>query len=171
MIFMIAAIPLVGVISGVKWLCLTAIPWLFAKVAMYWKYLTGKNLFLLGLVIWLAAELTGWGDGFLAFFVGTIGFIGNLLFDFLFDDENGVAWFLFDFGAFMGEWIMYYFPDLAGGMSQYENAFDSSMGWVWMLDKFFPISESVVLFGIYTFFILVFLLFKYLLKLVPGMGG
>jgi len=176
---MILAIPIIGgVIVGVKWICTVAIPWLAAKVVIFWGYLTAKNLFLLGLVIWLAAELTGWGDGFLGFLIWALGYIGGLIYDFIFG-EDGIVWYIFDFGLWFANWTLDYlenywvFSEFFGkAFMQFDQRLLSTVIPLFMgLNVFFPVSESLVFLHVFLGIMLFVFLFRFCVKLIPGLGG
>ena len=171
-------IPIIGgVIVGVKWICMTAIPWLAAKVVIFWGYLTAKNLFLLGLVTWLAAELIGWGDGFRDFLIWLLGYVGGLLFDFFFG-EDGFIWYIFDFGFWFCNWVIdvlvyeWGFIDyVSKPFEQFSpNLLQTVMPLIWSLDIFFPVNESLAFLLIYLGFLFVVLIVRWCLKLIPGGG-
>jgi len=93
----------------------------------------------------------------------------------LFLGEEGFVWYVveqfIEFGIWIVEWLLLAFPDIAAIVTQYEGTFSFAMRWIGMLDAFFPVTESLTLFGIYMGFMFVVLSVRLILKIVPGMGG
>ena len=93
----------------------------------------------------------------------------------LFLGEEGFVWYLVsefnEFVFWLCGWFFSQFPELGEVVGQYSDAFSSSLQLVGMLNLFFPLTESTVLFGIYMGFMFVVLVVRVVLKLFPGLGG
>jgi len=89
----------------------------------------------------------------------------------LFLGEDGFVWYLFDLVIWLGEWALSLSPDIAETVGQYSEAFGFTMRLVGMMDRFFPVTESAVLFATYMAFMFIVLVFRWTIKLIPGLGG
>jgi len=190
MIAFLAVLPVVGgIIVGVKWIAITALPWLIRFFAQsFWpsivwfgraifglfSYFSARNVFIVGMASWGIAALLGWGDEYINFVTELIGTVGNLFYDFLFDGEEGFVWDVCMWGVDLGCWIwdqLESVHDVFGEpFTKYGGAVSWAVGWISKLNQFFPIVEAGYLFGLFLSFIFFFLIGKTILKLIPGIG-
>ena len=93
----------------------------------------------------------------------------------IFFGEEGFVWYVVEmvveFFLWMGESVLWYFPELGEILLQYEDTITWAVDLVAMLNAFFPVSESLYLLGIFMFFMFGFLVFRIIIKFAPGMGG
>jgi len=93
----------------------------------------------------------------------------------LFLGEEGFVWYLVsEFNGFvfwLAGWALESFPDFGETVGQYSNGFSSSLQLIGMLNQYFPLTESSVLFGVYMGFMFIVLVVRLVLKLIPGTGG
>ena len=194
MVLIFPAIPVVGtILVGVKWIVSTGFPWIIAKLVKFlpalwtvlrwvglktariWSYLNFRNVFLAGLAIYVVARLLGWGDAYLEFIGRQIAYVGGLLYGYFFECETGLFWQLVVIFLDLADWVFEFLfsilPDLSGVVGEHRAAFDVVMRLVGKVDLFLPVSETLALLAAYITFVVLFLVIRWTLKLVPGMGG
>jgi hypothetical protein len=90
-----------------------------------------------------------------------------------FDADYGLVWWVIDTMFSYGEWFLLQLVDVLGMqglLSQYSGVITEVMALCSMFDAFFPLHESVELFGIFISFLVFFLTVKLILKLIPTIG-
>ena len=100
----------------------------------------------------------------------TIVYCGQVIWDFFFHEESGLVWSFVGFVGDLAGWFLEQLPDISGILDDYSSSFSVTMSLVSKCDNFFPLTESIVLFGIFIVFLLVFLGAKLILKLIPTVG-
>lgn len=120
--------------------------------------------------LWVVKNVTG-------FFWSVVDYVIKMVWDYcfylynLFLGEDGLIWYPFNFLLECGNWLLDQMPNFGEVILGYGGTFSFTMAFVGRLNQFFPLTESAVLLGIYIIFMMVFLLFRLLMKVVPGLGG
>ena len=182
-IFVLWFLPAIGsVFKGVAWIVgflprlgaigqwiMRIMPW-FHK-AFQWVF-SSKGAFAF-IVVWIGTWFVGLGDQFTEMVVWLLTEVGKILFEFIFEDEDSFLWWVFGQGLDFFAW----FVDKSGLDTLLENlysqhgaAIDFSMELIGRMNQFFPVVETGALMAVYTVFMVFFLIFKFVLKLISGIG-
>lgn len=117
------------------------------------------------------AYLLGIVEGILQWFADLVWAVGEFLYD-LFFGEEGFVWMIFDYGLYWIEhgmaYMLEYIVDVFGW---YGPEVEFSMQLIGRLNHFVPVVESGLLLTFYMAFLMVFIIVKWVLKLIPGLGG
>jgi len=89
----------------------------------------------------------------------------------IFLGNDGLLWYPFKTGIWLGNQLLEVFPDVGALLEQYRQPVGLFMALMGTLDSFFPITEMLYLIGIYLGFISVMIVVRIVLKVVPGLGG
>jgi len=120
-------------------------------------------------VIWIVDSIIDWFWDIVSYLIGMVWDFCVYLYD-LFLGENGFVWYIFDWAIMMGNWFISMFPNIGAFLQSYSGAFNTTMILVGKLNQFFPLTELVTLLGFYVTFMLLFLVVKFIMKLIPTIG-
>jgi len=175
--FFICLIP-IPIGAAVKWVCMTAIPWGANAAVRSLRFVNLRNGVIVGAAGFGAAHLAGRGDEYIAFVIDIVHEIMKVIGDFLFNEETGFFWYIFDFIMWLCNWgfdllIDFFGPGgLTGVFDWFEpGVLRTVIVLAMRLDKFFPVSESLALLCCFLGFIVAVLLIRWCLKIIPGLGG
>ena len=89
----------------------------------------------------------------------------------IFLGEEGFVWKFFTQALEAALSLKESVPSLKDMALEHQDSIGFTMRLVGRLNQFFPVMEFAVLFGIFFLFLCVYILVKWILKLIPGMGG
>jgi hypothetical protein len=99
-----------------------------------------------------------------------IVYIGQAIWDFFFGDPDGFLWWILSMFGNWALWFVEQIPDISSIVETYSSSISTTMELVSKLDKFFPITEAILLLFVFLAFLVIFLCVKMILKLIPTIG-
>jgi hypothetical protein len=141
-----------------------------------WSNIGGIKEYLVELYRKTIATFWLWYEGLQDFFWGVVDFCLRMVWDFFyyiydfFLGAKGCIWEFCRWLLELGWWFVERFPGLDSTVAEYSATFGTAMTLAGRLDQFFPVSESFSLLLVFGGFVALFLLVKFILKLIPTIG-
>ena len=137
------------------------------------KFLLGWKAVVVGIVGWLLFNLFGYGDKFFEGLVFLAETIGGWIYGFFFNEQFGLAWIVCDALLFLGGVFLDTlgsFGLLESTVEKYADMIALALEYAGKFDKFFPVTEMMMLLGLFFTFVLFFIAGKFIMKLIPTVG-
>jgi hypothetical protein len=141
-----------------------------------WTNIGGIKEYLVELYRKTIATFWQWYEGLQKFFWGVVDYCLKMVWDFgyyiynFFLGEDGCIWGFCRWLLELAGQFLEQFPNLSSGIKEYSGTFKTVMTLVGRLDQFLPLTESFSLLLVFGGFIAIFLVGKFILKLIPTVG-